>query len=545
MSRTLSKVLIICALVVVLPLMIAGTAFAAYFSINATVSIEIFVDQVVDGGRAEVSYKDQTGRIDKKLEVTDGHLKKVTFKTSAVGYDFVGWYAGTAKAYEEALQSGKEINYVVKSKDAKVEMTDYQNLVAVFAAKHFTVGYKYIQTPLIKNEGEEIPGTGVEVTEAPSSKNGLIVDGKADTVGKTEFVYGEKLHTLEFEGHPEYTFDGWYVGDGTTKYTKATFVETGDIVLTGKWVDSKHITLTYLNEKGEELTQDKDGNALKTDLYAGHSYDLVDPMKFDYSEGFVQAGYSYVWKDVETGSALTQINSEKDVVVKISKTPVVYKAKVVYDETNFTLNEKLSNEVTFSIENKNTLDAWNDASNWTSTYSFWHFDHLTYNGSKVENFGSIIDSIIAANPHNSTEITINLEKRIDVTSIRIDSLGFKSHSDTTLAFTGDVYKDKSLISNGSLSDDRLGLKVFDVFGMTNSEGTLADFYNAANNQGKVEYQKFLIKLGDETSFKNLNFIADENTTINDLIEFIYSKEKNVSKYIENGALMFDLVVCFK
>ena len=43
MSRTLSKILVICALVVVVPLMVVGTTLAAYFSINSTVKIASYV----------------------------------------------------------------------------------------------------------------------------------------------------------------------------------------------------------------------------------------------------------------------------------------------------------------------------------------------------------------------------------------------------------------------------------------------------------------------------------------------------------------------
>ena len=545
MSRTLSKVLIICALVVVLPLMIAGTAFAAYYSINATVSIEIAVDQLVDGGHAEVSYKDQVGRINKKLEVTDGHLKKVTFKTSAVGYDFVGWYAGTAKAYAEEVSAGKEIKYVVKTKDAKVEMTDYQNLVAVFKAKRFTVGYSYIHTPELDASGNVVKENGeikgINVTEAPSSKNGLIVDGDAATIGKTEFVYGEQLHTLDFEGHPEITFDGWYVGEGTKKYTKANFTETGDITLTGKWVDSAHITLTYLDQDGTVLTQDKDGNALKTDLYASHKYTLADPMNFNHPEGFIENGYAYGWKD-KNGNIIKEVNSETDVTVQLVKNPVIYTAKLEYDSEELQLASGISNSLTFSIANKDSLNVWNDAANWSATYKFWGFDHLEYNDAPVTNFTTIIDQVIAANPHDTTEITFNAVKKTEVSEIVFDKAHFAS--DNLEAIDGPVYKEDALlpgIENAEKITENANLSktVFETLGML-KDGQIADFYNAPDKQGKVEFSGVRIAIG---SFEKAIAI-NETTTLYQLIDLVYANFEGVADMVVDGTLTFEIFVEF-
>ncbi len=534
MSRTLSKVLIICALVVVLPLMIAGTAFAAYYAINATVSIEIFVDQLVDGGRAEVSYNNQTGRIDKKLEVTDGHLKKVTFKTSAVGYNFVGWYAGTYKAYTEALASGSTINYALTTKDAKVNMTDYQNLVAVFEAKHYTVSYRYIDSP----------ENGVEVLTAPSSDERFLVDGKEDTVGKTDFVYGEKLHTIELkvsETYPDadkWTFDGWYVG--TKKYTTATFTETGAIELTGTWKEAQHISLTYLDENGNELVKTSADEDVRTDFYANYTYDLLDPMSFTYGEGFVENGYAYTWKDVETGNALTKLNSDRDVTVKIAKSPVVYRAKLVYDDAELQL-KNVSSELTFSIENKNTLDAWNNADNWTATYAFWHFDHLTYNDEPVTDFASIIDGIINSDEykHTSTEITINAVKKADVTAVQFVNLKYASDED--FEYKGNVYKGTTLLrGEDSLTEETFTNTFYQTLKLLN-DGALADFYNAAGNQGKLKLVGAKIKLDGSST----DFVFDETTTMNDFVEFVYEwKGGNVSIPEGSSTLTLEIIVCF-
>ena len=44
MSRKFSKVMIICAMVVLFPLLIVGTAFASYYSISAIVEVDTYVN---------------------------------------------------------------------------------------------------------------------------------------------------------------------------------------------------------------------------------------------------------------------------------------------------------------------------------------------------------------------------------------------------------------------------------------------------------------------------------------------------------------------
>lgn len=537
MSRTLSKVLIICALVVVLPLMIAGTAFAAYYSINATVSIEIFVDQPVNGGYAEVSYGDKIGNINKKLEVTDGHLKKVTFKTASVGYDFVGWYAGTYKNYVNDLNEGKEIKYVVNTKDARVDMTDYQNLVAVFNAKHYTVSYQYVQTP---------PGigSGVDTTVAPSSGNGLIVDGKADTEGKTEFIYGEALHTLTFEEHPEWTFDGWYVGEGTTKYKTATFEETSNIVLTGKWVESKRLNVTYLAEDGTELKKiTADG---EEKIYANYDYalpnlnDTEEEMRSQFAADYFKNGYSYNWMDVNTGRIITKFNSENDVTVQVSVSPVVYEATVEFDTNDLKLNDKVSTKLTFSVENKDSLNSWNIAENWTTAYAFWKFDGL-YNGDdKVTDLQALINSVVNENVHTSTAIVLTAKAKSELEDVNVilhTSYTSKKGGD----YNGDVYKETSLLGTNSISEFEYTDSVYKALGLTGADGKLANFYNGDDESKQQVYlNSLLITVNGQSIFP----VIDEDVTVNDLMNLVYTEIDNVSGQISNDQLTISIAVRF-
>ncbi len=543
MSRTLSKVLIICALVVVLPLMIAGTAMAAYYSINATVSIEIFVEKTIDGATAEVSYKDKVANISKDLKITDGHLKTVTFKTYAVGYDFVGWYAGTHEAYVKELEQGKTIDtvkYAITTPDAKVEMTEYQNLVAVFKAKRFNVSYKYFQKP--SGLG------GVEVNEVPTSKHGLIVDGKPapETIPEAtqveEFIYGDALHTLEFEGHPEYTFDGWYIGDDTTKYTKANFTESENIVLTGKWVDSKRINLTYLDDKGNELK--KVTTTDKKPVYANKKYtlDSIDSFKTQLENGGYEFknGYTYGWQDVSTGSIVTEINSDTDVVVQVSKSAVVYKARIDFEGSGLTLNDKIASELNFSDEDSSSLSIWQNASSWNADHKFWKFAYLTYNDARVDDMSAIVSQVIAANPHETAEITFKVVKEsiIDKVNIEVD---FASNSG--MGYSGKVYKGKTLLTERPITNiDNFDISLYTVFDLMEegSSETLAKFYKDSNEEQEVSLANILFP---DNGYAQRVF-SEDLKDVNDLIDLLYEIDSNLESKIVEGVLSFKIIICF-
>lgn len=557
MSRTLSKVLIICALVVVLPLMIAGTAMAAYYSINATVSIEIFVDKTIDGATAEVSYKNNVGKVDKALKITDGHLKKVTFKTYAVGYDFVGWYAGTYEAYAKELEQGKTmetIKYAVETPEANVEMTEFQNLVAVFKAKRFTVSYKYFQKP--NGLG------GVEVNEVPTSKNGLIVDGKEapetapEPTQTEEFVFGDALHTLEYEGHPEYTFDGWYLGDDTTtKYTTANFADSENIVLTGKWIDSKRINLTYLDANGNEL--EKVTTESRNPVYANRKYTLktVEDFKTELeAAGYeFKAGYTYGWQDVSTSSIVTEINSENDVVVQISRSAITYKAKIDFADSGLSLDNQIAQELTFSVDTKNALNIWNVKENWKGAHAFWSFDHLTYNDAKVENLETLLGQVIDANPNETTEITLKAVKAVAIDKVKI-SVDFASDPDGVAGsegYVGDVYKGSSKLEPRVVTLENFDVLLNVAFDLMTGEGenkTLANFYKSADNTtGEIYLEKLLFSDNDSAT---TNVV--DGMDINALIDFLYSIDKNITSKITvegegdeaKNVLTFKLTLCF-
>ena len=93
MSSKLAKVLLICALAVVLPLFIAGTVIAVYYSMNAVTTFEIYTDSqnieapTITSG-ATVEYDAESGT----YRVINGHSKDTSVEYSAEGFNFDYWF---------------------------------------------------------------------------------------------------------------------------------------------------------------------------------------------------------------------------------------------------------------------------------------------------------------------------------------------------------------------------------------------------------------------------------------------------------------------
>ena len=111
MSNKLAKVLVICALVVVLPLFVAGTVIAVYNSLNSTINVEVYTGEKEEGktypqeptitSDAGITQVDNEGVI--SYQVTNGLNKQTNIEYSSVGYNFVGWFNGTRAEYVQTL----------------------------------------------------------------------------------------------------------------------------------------------------------------------------------------------------------------------------------------------------------------------------------------------------------------------------------------------------------------------------------------------------------------------------------------------------------
>ena len=185
MSKTLSKVMIICAMIVILPLMIAGITYSAYYAIDAKIMFDIAINKSCEAQDSFVKVVADGEEVSANTEIVKSHLKQVNFNASAEGYDFVGWFAGDANEYATALQQG-DVSYISTENNLNTGMSEYEKLLAVFNLKEYNVFYKYSLTP-----------DGEESTTPP-------------VAGSNHLAWGDALPTLDYDGY-DATFVGWRV----------------------------------------------------------------------------------------------------------------------------------------------------------------------------------------------------------------------------------------------------------------------------------------------------------------------------------------------
>ncbi len=139
MSRKISNILVICAMVVVFPLLIIGSAFAAYYSINASVNVSIYKGLYSSqSASASVVYNSKANT--ETFEISGSHAKVITLKANATGYEFKGWFNGTEQSYKEA-EIANEVKYFNTEKELNVKLSDYENILAVYEIIPFTITY--------------------------------------------------------------------------------------------------------------------------------------------------------------------------------------------------------------------------------------------------------------------------------------------------------------------------------------------------------------------------------------------------------------------
>jgi hypothetical protein len=126
-------------MVVVFPLLIIGSAFAAYYSINASVNVSIYKGLYSSqSASASVVYNSKANT--ETFEISGSHAKVITLKANATGYEFKGWFNGTEQSYKEA-EIADEVKYFNTEKELNVKLSDYENILAVYEIIPFTITY--------------------------------------------------------------------------------------------------------------------------------------------------------------------------------------------------------------------------------------------------------------------------------------------------------------------------------------------------------------------------------------------------------------------
>ena len=391
MSNKLAKVLVICALVVVLPLFVAGTVIAVYNSLNSTINVEVYTGEKEEGrvypqeptitSDAGVEQVDNEGVLSYK--VTNGLNKQTKLEFTAVGYNFVGWFNGTRSEYVQAigdLQDGEQIEFIqeVPNQVLSINQKDYSNITAVFEVVSYNFEFYYQQTP-----------NGEFIKDPPN--------------GKTEYIYGEQLPT--FADTDKYDFMGWAIYDESTQTESepskvANFTTTEGLTLKAVWQEVKTYSVEYFDEDNPLYS---DEVTIRTIA----NYKLRQPT--------VETGYSATWKDA-SGKVITSITkemleaNEASLTIKLYLSTSANDYSAIFTGANGATFVGGENKAEFSVEYISELSKFEDMANWLFNEFSYEFSGYEYNGNTYATGKELVDAIAKDNPQSPVSVQVNFER---------------------------------------------------------------------------------------------------------------------------------------
>ena len=395
MSNKLAKVLVICALVVVLPLFVAGTVIAVYNSLNSTINVEVYTGEKEEGrtypqeptitSDAGITQVDNEGVV--SYQVTNGLNKQTNIEYSSVGYNFVGWFNGTRAEYVQTLgnlQDGEQITYIqeIPNQVLTVNQGDYSNITAVFEVISYNFDFYYQQTP-----------NGEYVTTPPNNK--------------TNYIYGEQLPT--FDNTDTYDFLGWAIYDENAQTIVgepskvANFATTDGLTLTTVW----EVVRTYRVEYyGDDGMLDNDNDTFTTRNY--QDYQLQPPT--------AKTGYTACWKDA-SGNVITSITQE---MLNANEQSLTIKLYLSYSANTYSASFTGANgatftggsrTATFTIENTAELSKFDVDSNWLHSDGYsYTVGSYSYNGNSYTTIDALVRAIASANPQSQVSVQVNFSR---------------------------------------------------------------------------------------------------------------------------------------
>ena len=389
MSSKLAKVLLICALAVALPLFIAGTVIAVYYSMDAVTTFEIYTNEpsVEDPtltSRANIEYNEETH----SYTVRNGHSKNTNVEFESAGFNLDYWFDGTYDEYiqllarvdgaEEGAEAELEEKKISESDILSFQTGDYENITAVFSVVTFDVNFNIVTDP----------------------------DTNETTSGSTTVRYGEDLSSAfgtNLSNTNTHDFLGYAINGDNTIYTTATFptpAEGESLTIVAVWEEIPSFQINYIKEGSTVATSEE---------FNRNNYASINvALSTDYNTN----GYTAIWQ--YNGAEFTGVTEEVvanpsyDVPVNLInvtlvETPIDYMVSVSGSASGISAPTYNRTE-TFSVnaENYSAFAPVAVVSNWTFEQYSWTFGGFRFNNSNYGTTSELIKAITARHPDGTS-----------------------------------------------------------------------------------------------------------------------------------------------
>ena len=206
MSRKLAKILSICALVVLLPLVILGVALSVAGNKGVTLSIFEGGNSVVEGTSSKIAiFVDNQ---DKGNKVTVKQGTEVTVTWEGTGFDFDGWYKGTESEAQGATAVSTNRSY-------KFTLNQNMTLTAIKTYVSYSMNVKFhansSKTSTIayyRQTADRDAGFGeYRFSRTGYTFKGLKYNGKTYIVNGTDFICGGSSLSRELLASEDHKID--------------------------------------------------------------------------------------------------------------------------------------------------------------------------------------------------------------------------------------------------------------------------------------------------------------------------------------------------
>lgn len=389
MSSKLAKVLLICALAVALPLFIAGTVIAVYYSMDAVTTFEIYTNEpsVEDPtltSRANIEYNEGTH----SYTVRNGHSKNTNVEFESAGFNLDYWFDGTYDEYiqllarvdgaEEGAEAELEEKKISESDILSFQTGDYENITAVFSVVTYNLNYNIVTDP----------------------------DTNETTSGSKTVRYGEDLSSAfgtNLSNTDSHDFLGYAIDGDDTIYTTATFPvpEAGEsLTIVAVWEEIPSFQINYIKEGSTVATSEE---------FNRNNYASINvALSTDYNTN----GYTAIWQ--YNGAEFTGVTEEMianpsyDVPVNLInvtlvETPIDYMVSVSGSASGISAPTYNRTE-TFSVnaENYSAFTPVMNVNNWTFAQYSWTFGEFRFNNANYDTASELMNAITARHPDGTS-----------------------------------------------------------------------------------------------------------------------------------------------